>query len=131
MKRLRILMTVMLMGISFFGFSQQDGRGKNMSAEDRAKMQTTHMKTELSLDEAKANSVQEINLKYAKKQKEVFDSNVKGTERQTQIQSIRNERMAELKTVLSDEQYVKMEEMQAQMQGNAKSKTKKRGNSNK
>ncbi|UZR95054.1 hypothetical protein [Chondrinema litorale] len=120
MKRLSILITVMLMGISFYGFSQRDGRGKNMTAEDRATMQTTHMKTELSLNEATVTSVQEINLKYAQKQKEVFDSDLQGTDRRSKMDAIRTERMAELKTVLSDEQYVKMEEIQAQMQGRAR-----------
>ena len=51
MKRFGILITIFLLGLNVHVFSQQDGRGRNLSAEDRANMQTEHMKTELALDD--------------------------------------------------------------------------------
>lgn len=88
---------------------QQEGKPK-ASPEERAEQQTKHMTSQLGLSPEQAAKVKEINLKYAQQQGEHrgdHESMMKMTETKN----------AELKQVLTEEQYQKhMERSQQKME---------------
>lgn len=97
---------------SFVAIAQQ---GKNMTPDARADMQTSHMKHELALADDQLAAVQAINLEFATKQKEVWDSGEKPY--RDKMNSIMSEKAVALKAVLTAEQFAKWEAMKAEKQG--------------
>jgi len=86
----------------------QRGEGRpQMTTEERVKMQTDRMKENLTLDDKQYESVKELNLKYAKKMEENTERN-----RET-FQKMNEEKNKELKEILTEEQYKKFEEQNA------------------
>lgn len=83
------------------------GGGRGMSPEQRAEQQTTVMKDSLSLSTKQLEKVKEINLKYANKMKAARDANQEADREQMRatMDTIHSEHNAELKTVLTKEQY--------------------------
>jgi periplasmic protein CpxP/Spy len=102
----RILALAALFLIGFANAQAQRGDW-NASPEDRAEKQTATMKEKLSLSEKQAEKVKAINLKYANKMKETRDANTEGdwTAMRETMGKIRQEQDAELKTVLTTEQF--------------------------
>ena len=87
--------------------AQRGGGGQGMDPVKRAEQQTTLMTEKLSLSEAQTLKVKEINLKYGQKTKEARDANADGdwsAMRET-MTKLRQEQNAELKTVLTAEQF--------------------------
>ena len=86
-----------------------------------AEKETTQMVEKLNLDEVQTVKIKEINLTFAKKKQEAKDEN-KGNKEAIKIitEAINNEKNAEIKQVLTDEQFKTYEELQAK-------KTKGRG----
>jgi Spy/CpxP family protein refolding chaperone len=104
-------------------FAQQGepkGGGGNASPEDRAKRLTLMMKDNLSLTAAQEPKVADINLKYAKKNEEIRKI-ADTTARRKTFQSTNKQKDAELKAILTPEQfktYLKLaEEMKARRRG--------------
>lgn len=80
--------------------------GWNADPEQRAAQQTATMTEKLALSEAQAAKIQEINLKYAHKMKEARDSAAGDREAMRATMGVlREEQDAELKTMLTDEQW--------------------------
>lgn len=98
----------------------QKGDGGNASPEDRAKRLTLMMKDNLSLTAAQEPKVADINLKYAKKNEEIRNI-ADTTARRKAFQSANKQKDAELKAILTAEQfktYLKLaEEMKARRRG--------------
>ena len=96
----------------------QRGGGQPPSPEDMAARQTDQMTKKLNLDEAQTAKVKEINLTYAKKMLETRENNRGDRQAMREaITPIQEEKNAELKTILTEEQYKSYEEMLAKRGG--------------
>ncbi len=91
------------------GGKRYRGHFKNATPEERADFQTNRMKTLLNLSDEQTAKVREINLKYAKENQEVFNSDVTREEKKNKLRAIYGQKQNELKTVLSKEQYEKLQ----------------------
>jgi len=89
-------------------FAQPGGGGRDMNPEQRAKQQTAQMTEQLSLSEAQAGKVQEINLKYAK-QAQAARENADGDweSMRGKMTAMRQEQDKELQTIVTQEQWQK------------------------
>ncbi|WP_075591055.1 DUF4890 domain-containing protein [Labilibacter marinus] len=92
------------------------GPQRGGTPEEMAKKQTEKMKKDLSLSEDQVTKVSAINLKYAKKIDEVRNnaSGDRAAMRES-MQPIRKARNAEMKKVLSEDQYKTMVEKDKEM----------------
>lgn len=100
--------------------SAQQGRGgqRGGTPEERAERQTEKMVEQLSLSEAQAAKIKEVNLTFGKKMQEAraeADGNREGM-RET-MQALRGEQVVEYKKYLTAEQFVKFEKIQAERRG--------------
>lgn len=107
--KFKILMTVMLFAIAIAANAQQGGGpgGRSGDPIQRAEMQTKMMIDSLSLSTKQGEKVKEINLKYANKQKDARAANADGgwEKMRATMDALRTEQNAELKTMLTQEQY--------------------------
>jgi hypothetical protein len=115
MKRKLLLLSLMVMisGV----IHAQDGekiprqQAKRLTVEERVKTQTDRMKKDFELTDAQYDSVKSINLKYETKAEELFkNSRDDFAASKEKIQKNQEDQKAELKTVLTEEQYKKYEE---------------------
>ena len=117
MKRLTHIIIFLVLAtfmLPLTSYSQDQGkrfreRLKNTTPEDRADFQTNKMKTLLNLTDEQTAKVREINLKYAKENQEVFNSDVTKEEKKNKLRAIYEQKQNELKTVLTEEQYEKLQ----------------------
>jgi hypothetical protein len=103
------LITLILLSSSLF--SQQQGM-RNASPEERAKRQTEMMKTELNLTAVQEPKVNTINLKYAKKMQDVRKMTDTAAQRKS-FESLNKQKDAELKPVLTADQFKAYQKMMA------------------
>ncbi len=90
-------------------------RGGPPSAEDMAAKQTEDMTEKLGLSEDQAVKVETINLAYAKKMQEAQEENAGNRSAMKEIMTaIQGEKAAEMKTVLTEDQYNTFEKMEAE-----------------
>ena len=95
--------------------------GPRLSPEEMAERQTTQLAEKLELDEAQKSKVQEINLAFAEKLMTMREEGRDNREAMREMrETIQGERVAELKEVLSEEQFKAFEEMQSQQQQRGK-----------
>lgn len=89
--------------------------GPRLSPEEMAERQTTHMTEKLELDDAQKSKVQEINLAFAQKLKAMREEGRDNREAMREKrETAQGERMAQLKEVLSEEQFKAFEEIQSE-----------------
>jgi hypothetical protein len=91
----------------------QDGgqRGQRLTLEERVKAQTDRMKKDFELTDVQYDSVQKINLKYAKKAEEARKNNQGNSEQNREaFRKTLEEQNKELKAILTEAQYKKYEE---------------------
>jgi Spy/CpxP family protein refolding chaperone len=104
MKRLAIIFVATLITSSVIA---QEVRMR-FSAEDIANKLTEQMVTTLSLTNEQKDSVAAINLKYATQQGEIFRNQAMEREaRRAEIRKLQEEKNAEIKQILTEEQYAK------------------------
>ncbi|MCW3788632.1 hypothetical protein [Plebeiibacterium sediminum] len=116
-KLLLCLMSILLIGSITQAKAQPQQRSFN--AEDMSKMQTERMKKDLKLSDKQTDEVSAINLKYAKKieaQRNKTDGD--RASMRDQMTSLRKEKNAELKKILSEEQYEKMLQIEEERRNN-------------
>lgn len=118
--KFQILVVALLFAIA--ANSQPPGGGRGGDPVQRAEMQSKMMVDSLSLSTKQGEKVKAINLKYANKQKEARAANTDGDweKMRATMDAIRTEQNAELKTVLTQEQYdrwLKIAEAQMQRRG--------------
>lgn len=91
-----------------------------MDPVKRAEQQTAMMTEKLSLSEAQAAKIKEINLKYAEKSKVLRETNTSGdwTAMRDQMTALRTEQDAELKTMLTSDQWATWEKVRAEQRAN-------------
>ena len=116
MNKLRIsLAAAFVMLVSVMVAQPGGGRGQQMSPEDRAAKQTSSMVGELDLDADQAAKVEEINLRYGKEQQTFREENRGNRETMMAgMKALMEKKDAELKAILTPEQYAKHEKMQAE-----------------
>jgi len=81
-------------------------------AAERAKMQTQRMAGTLKLDSAQTGKVEKINLKYAQKLDPIMLGNANRMSKLKAVRALQNEKEAELKQVLSQEQFNQFKQQQ-------------------
>ena len=100
-----IFVTSLMLTSSVFAQQGQKGGGPGAAKpEDRAKRLTEMMKESLKLTPAQEPKIASINLKYAKKNEEIKSIADTSLQRKT-FQSTNKQREAELKTVLTPDQF--------------------------
>jgi Spy/CpxP family protein refolding chaperone len=76
-----------------------------MSPEERAELQTRAMQEELDLNAQQRTDVYAINLKYAKQAQPLIEQSGRKQRKKQQTRKLRRQKNAQLKTVLTPEQY--------------------------
>lgn len=99
---------------------------KNTTPEQRAKVQTDLMKTKLQLNEEQTAKVGAINLKYAKQMEPVVKSGGGKLAKYRQAKKINEQKEAELKQVLTTEQFETYEAVKETMKEEMKKKVKEK-----
>jgi hypothetical protein len=106
--------------------AQSTGGLKKSTPEQRAQMQTDYLKTNLSLDDAQTEKIAAINLKYAQKMEPVIKGGGARFSKMRAAKNINEQKEAEYKEVLTDEQYKKYQQVKEDMKEKAKEKMKER-----
>lgn len=91
---------------------------KQMPADQRAKLQTERMTASLKLDAEQTRKVGQINLKYAQKMDPVIEGTGSKMSKFKTFKSISNEKEAELKGVLTSQQFELFQKQQREMKDN-------------
>lgn len=131
---LKLGLSTLLFILVFTQLQAQGPGGKQgqMDPEKRAEQQTAMMTQKLGLSEAQATKIKEINLKYAAKAKTLREANTGGdrTAMRGQMTTLRTEQDAELKTMLTSDQWATWEKVQTEQRANRdeRGKGSKRGN---
>lgn len=99
---------------------------KNSTPEERATLQTDWMKTNLALDDKTANALSAINLKYAQETQALMDSEGPRLEKLMTFRRNSDAKDAELKALLTPEQYSQYEQKKSQLQDMVKEKIKEK-----
>lgn len=85
---------------------------KEVRPEDQATRATAKMTKELTLSSDQVSQVQTINMDAAKQREAIKnDANIKGEDKKAQLKSLEEATKLKYKSVLSADQYVKMEKM--------------------
>lgn len=84
-------------------------------AAERAKMQTQRMATTLKLDSAQTGKVEKISLKYAQKLDPIMLGNANRMSKLKAVRALHNEKEAELKQVLSPDQFNQFKHQQQEL----------------
>jgi len=115
MKKLLILFNLLICA-TMVSLAQPrgEGRGQQMTPEERAEMQTNHMNEQLQLDEATLALVHEVNLDFVKKRETLRETTDRGPEMREQMLALRDERLEALAGILSEEQMETLKEFEAQ-----------------
>jgi protein CpxP len=99
---------------------QQEVNAPKMNPEEMAKKQTERMAIDLKLNEKQKTEVAAINLKYAKLRSEIMKANQgdpsKREAARAKMQETETQKNAELKKVLSDEQFKLYDELNKKRQ---------------
>ena len=115
MKKTKVTITIFLSLI--FAATQLFAQSelKEMPAEQRAKLQTERMTSSLKLDAGQTEKVGQINLKYAQKMDPLIQGSGSKMSRFKALKSINKDKEAELKGVLTTEQFGQFQKQQQEM----------------
>lgn len=120
---IKILAIIALLLTFSFAANAQRGDRQAPEPEEMAERQTAGMVEHLSLDENQAVQVAAINLTYANKMKEAHENNEGDREAMKEIRAtIDAEKAAELKLLLTEEQFIAFEKMLAEKGNERKGK---------
>lgn len=95
--------------------SHHGGKMGHASPEERAARQTAHMTEALGLSPEQAEEVGAINRKYAAKAQEARKDAASREDRHGAMREMMGQRDEELRAVLDDEQYARLQEMRKAM----------------
>lgn len=110
----------MLISASLFA---QD-KSQHKSPEERAKMMSDKMKTELTLTDEQYQKVQAINLDFSTKASAIKKEGGDKTSWMEKMKPLEDERTKSFKEVLTPDQFTKFESMKNDMKGKMKDKQK-------
>ena len=110
MKKLALLVWVVLLGTTI-SIAQNLGGQRNFDPEEMAKRQTEELTKVLDLDKSQVKKVSELNMKaadqMAEMRKEMAGGNGDREAMRQQMGEMRKKQNAEMKKILSDDQYKK------------------------
>jgi len=106
--------------------AQNTSAMQDKTPQERAAFQTEMMKNKLGLDSAQLNQVEAINLKYALKNEPVIRSSDSKLAKFRTLNASQKEKQAELKKVLTAEQYRQYQAFQDEMKAELKERRKNR-----
>jgi hypothetical protein len=120
MKKTNVTITFILS--LFFAVNQVFAQSelKQMPADQRAKLQTERMTASLKLDAEQTQQVGQINLKYAQKMDPVIEGSGSKMSRFKAFKSINKDKEAELKGVLTTQQFQQFQKQQQEMKDKLK-----------
>lgn len=122
----RIFATILFMTFGLLVLqAQRTGQRPEMNPDKMAERQTAMMTEKLALDAAQAEKVKAINLKYAQQHADKKAEAKEG--RKAAHQDVHQARMAELKKVLTPDQYKTLEQSQADQKERLEAKRDKGG----
>jgi hypothetical protein len=116
-----VLRCVLLVSIPAFATAQMDDL-KNTTPEERSGMLTKMMQSSLTLDEKTSAAVSDINLKYAKETQTLMDSSSPRLQKLMTFRQNSQAKDAELKSILTPEQYQLYEQKKSEMEATLKQK---------
>jgi hypothetical protein len=119
------IILVSLVLLSGFQMNAQEKRLNELSAEELSEKQTTFFSEKLSLNEKESQQLQDINLKYAK---EVKQLQAEGRSKATRekLEKLNHDHNAEVKTLLSEEDFGEFLVLKKQMEQHRQMKMKER-----
>ena len=117
MKKLLLVSSLLWMMV-FTACGQPQGGRPNFTPEQMAKRQTEMIKTAAGIDDATTAKVDAINLKYAKEMSALREKTTDREAMREPMKELRDKREAELKTVLSADQWAKVQAAQEEMRKN-------------
>ena len=121
MKKLIFAAFALIFSVGMFAQQPQRGERREFKPEEMATRQAEHMKTELSLDDEQYKSVYTLFLKRNEEMKKEFANRQEGQQvdreaRRAEMIKKQEAMNAELKKILTAEQYTKYQEMQKKEQ---------------
>ena len=125
MNKIQKSLTALLLCLICFQIAQAQGprRGNfaDRTPEEIAERQTTAMTKQLELTEEQAAQIKDLNLNFAKKRKEVMEANEEEREAiRESMKTVQDEHAEALKTVLTEEQLQKWEELRKERRPDSK-----------
>ena len=99
---------------------------KNTTPEERASLQTELMKSKLALTPEQTRAVADLNLKYANRMEPIIKGSSNSLTKMFQMRKINNEKEAELKRILSSQQWEKFDASRDEMRQQFEERIEKR-----
>ncbi|HMZ50234.1 MAG: hypothetical protein JST41_05660 [Bacteroidetes bacterium] len=119
---MRTILTTLALAVGMSLMAQDANAGKDKKTpEERAAKRTEQMTKDLGLSSEQVAKVNTINLNFARYSSDV-EAAGKGADVEGRTKALKAKRDAELKAVLTPEQYTKYEEIRAKKQADKKSK---------
>jgi hypothetical protein len=94
--------------------------------EERAQLQTDYMKENLALTPEQEPKIHDLNLKYAKKMQDAYNTTDRKFQKLKKMKSIGDEKDQELKSVLNPDQYATYEKNKELMKEKMRARAKER-----
>ena len=94
--------------------------------EERAQLQTDYMKENLALTPEQEPKIHDLNLKYAKKMQDAYNTTDRRFQKLKKMKSIGDEKDQELKSVLNPDQYATYEKNKELMKEKMRARAKER-----
>jgi hypothetical protein len=119
-----VILVFALTGMGTFAYSQEklDEFMTETTPEERAQFQTDYMNESLSLQDDQRSKVHDINIKYAEKMQEAYEAPTKKQAKLQSMKRINAEKEAELKLILSADQYATYEKNKEEMKKKVKAR---------
>lgn len=119
-----IILVFALTDMGTFAYSQEklDEFMTETTPEERAQFQTDYMNESLSLKDDQRAKVHDINIKYAEKMQEAYEAPTKKQQKLQSMKRINAEKEAELKLILSADQYATYEKNKEEMKKKVKTR---------
>ncbi len=105
MKSMKLFISVITLFLFTSSAMAQHAFSDNKTPEERAKVQTEWMQTELSLDSTQIEKVYQINLKYANKLDGIKNSSEDRMQKFKKFKALSSDKDKDLKKVFSNEQF--------------------------
>jgi hypothetical protein len=96
--------------------------------EERAELQTNYMKESLALTSDQEIKIQDLNLKYAKKMQDVYNTPDRKFQKLKRMKGVSTEKDQEMKSILNPDQYATYEKNKEEMKEKMRSRAKERRN---
>jgi len=121
---LTFILVFAIASMGTFAYSQEkfDEFMTETTPEERAQFQTDYMKESLSLKGDQEKKVHDVNVKYAEKMQEVYEAPTSDEQKVKSMKRINTEKEAELKLLLSADQYATYEKNKEEMKKKVKAR---------